>query len=150
MSDDDDRTPGIGESESTVQYRYYTGYCNICGEIIVGEKLFTAVVTRCTIIVEYSLYSVCVCVSCHSMYFGHQACGRTSRGHTGRRSHKISHPPSFCGACLNSSREKDSAVPFPRRLRSRILCINESIVLHLLGIFYFRFLFFCEEKSQFV
>ena len=33
--------------------------------------------------------------------------GRTSRGHTGGRSHRISHPPSFCGACLNFSREKD-------------------------------------------
>ena len=41
--------------------------------------------------------------------------GRTSRGHTGGRSHRISHPPSFCGACLNFSREKDSAVTFPRR-----------------------------------
>ena len=29
----------------------------------------------------------------------------------------ISHPPSFCGACLNFSREKDSAIPFPRRSR---------------------------------
>ena len=36
-------------------------------------------------------------------------------GHTGGRSHRISHPPSFCGACLNFSRDKDSAVPFPRR-----------------------------------
>ena len=34
------------------------------------------------------------------------------------RSHRIS-PPSFCGACLNFSREKDSAVPFPRRPWSR-------------------------------
>ena len=41
--------------------------------------------------------------------------GRTSRGHIGGRSHRISHPPSFCGACLNFSREKDSAIPFPRR-----------------------------------
>ena len=40
--------------------------------------------------------------------------GRTSRGHTGGWSHRISHPPSFCGACLNFSREKDSAIPFPR------------------------------------
>ena len=24
-------------------------------------------------------------------------------------------PPSLCGACFNFSREKDSAVPFPRR-----------------------------------
>ena len=37
------------------------------------------------------------------------------RGHTGGRSHRISHPPSFCGACLYFSREKDSAVPFHRR-----------------------------------
>ena len=28
--------------------------------------------------------------------------------------YRISHPPSFCGACLNFYREKDSAVPFPR------------------------------------
>ena len=33
--------------------------------------------------------------------------GRTSRGHTGGGSHRISHPPSFCGARLNFSREKD-------------------------------------------
>ena len=41
--------------------------------------------------------------------------GRTSRGHTGGMSHRIFHPPSFCGACLHFYREKDSAVPFPRR-----------------------------------
>ena len=39
--------------------------------------------------------------------------GRT--GPTGGRSHRISHPPCFCGACLNFSREKDSAILFPRR-----------------------------------
>ena len=38
--------------------------------------------------------------------------GRTSRGHTGGRSHRISHPLSVCGACLNFSHEKDSAIPF--------------------------------------
>ena len=37
------------------------------------------------------------------------------KGHTGERSHRNSHPPSFCDACLNFSREKDSAIPFPRR-----------------------------------
>ena len=42
--------------------------------------------------------------------------GHTSRGHTGGRSHRIFHPPSFCGACLNFFREKDSGIPFPRRL----------------------------------
>ena len=55
----------------------------------------------------YYYYGVCMC--CHPNY-----CGRTSQGHTGERPHRIS-PPSFCGACLHFSREKDSAVPFPRR-----------------------------------
>ena len=52
------------------------------------------------------------------------------KGHTG-----FFHPPSFCGACLDFCREKDSAIPFPRRPWSRILCTNELIVLHPLGIF---------------
>ena len=41
--------------------------------------------------------------------------GRTNRGHTGGRSHRISHPPSFCRACLIFFREKDSAGTFPRQ-----------------------------------
>ena len=66
--------------------------------------------------------------------------GRTRRGHTGGRSHRISQSPSFCGAFLNFSREKDSVIPFPRRPWSRILCINDFlIVLHPLGIFIFVF-----------
>ena len=73
--------------------------------------------------------------------------GCNSRGHTGGRSHRISHPPSFCGACLYSSCEKDSAVTFPRRPRSRILCTNDLIVLHSLGVL-ILFHFFSEEKSQ--
>ena len=47
----------------------------------------------------------------------------------------------FCGACLNFSREKDSAIPFPRRLWSRILCTNDLIVLHSLGSFILFFSF---------
>ena len=54
--------------------------------------------------------------------------GRTSRGHTGR-SHRIFHPPSFCGACLNFSREKDSAIPF----------VKSTLVGH--------FFFFFSEKN---
>ena len=61
---------------------------------------------------------VCVCV-CVCVFFPFildiKFVGRTSRGHTGGRSHRISHPLSFCGACLYFSREKDSAIPFPRR-----------------------------------
>ena len=65
--------------------------------------------------------------------------GCTSRGHTVERSHRIFHPPSFCGACLNSSREKDSAIPFPRRQGSRIFCTNDLTMLHPLGIFHYVF-----------
>ena len=52
--------------------------------------------------------SMCVCfLPTHS---GHQVRWTYQPG-----SHRISHTPSFCGACLNFSREKDSAIPFPRR-----------------------------------
>ena len=57
---------------------------------------------------------VCVCVF-FPFILDIKFVGRTSLGHTGGRSHRISRPPSFCGACLNFSREKDSAIPFPRR-----------------------------------
>ena len=57
---------------------------------------------------------VCVCVF-FPFILDIKFVRRTSRGHTVGRSHKISHPPSFCGACLIFSREKDSAIPFPRR-----------------------------------
>ena len=64
--------------------------------------------------VKVSKPTVCVCV-CFQFILDIKFVGRTSRGHTGGRSHRIFHPPSFCGACLNFSREKDSAFPFPRR-----------------------------------
>ena len=57
---------------------------------------------------------MCVCVFFPSI-LDIKFIGRTSRGHTGGRSHRIFNPPSFCGACLDFCREKDSAIPFPRR-----------------------------------
>ena len=56
----------------------------------------------------------CVCVFFPSI-LDIKFVGRTSRGHTGGRSHRIFNLPSFCGACLDFCREKDSAIPFPRR-----------------------------------
>ena len=38
-----------------------------------------------------------------------------------------------------ASIKKDSAIPFPRRPWSRILCTNDLIVLHPFGIFIFIF-----------
>ena len=60
------------------------------------------------------VHSMCVCVFFPSI-LDIKFVGRTSRGHTGGRSHRIFNPPSFCGACLDFCREKDSAIPFPRR-----------------------------------
>ena len=62
----------------------------------------------------HCLVCVCVCVFFPSI-LDIKFVGRTSRGHTGGRSHRIFNPPSFCGACLDFCREKDSAIPFPRR-----------------------------------
>ena len=78
---------------------------------------------------------MCVCCVFFPSILDIKFVGRTSRGHTGGRSHRIFNPPSFCGACLDFCREKDSAILFPRRPCSRILCTNELIVLHPLGIF---------------
>ena len=63
---------------------------------------------------------VCVCVfSVHPFWTSSSLdvpAGVTQeKGHTGERSHRIFNPPSFCGACLDFCREKDSAIPFPRR-----------------------------------
>ena len=85
--------------------------------------------------IYYWFASVCVFCVFFPSILDIKFVGRTSRGHTGGRSHRIFYPPSFCGACLDFCREKDSAIPFPRRPWSRILCTNELIVLHPLGIF---------------
>ena len=61
--------------------------------------LLRCLYTNCTAMVKCHVCVLCVCY--HLIYFGRQNCGRTSQGHTGGRSHRISHPPSFCGAYLN-------------------------------------------------
>ena len=38
--------------------------------------------------------------------------GRTSRGHTGGTSHRISYPPFFCGACLKIFLARRTQQPF--------------------------------------
>ena len=92
------------------------------------------------------LRCLCVCVCFLPIHSGHQVPwtyqpGSHRRKVTQKEGHRISHPPSFCGACLNFPREKDSAIHFPRRLWSRILCTNDLIVLHALGIFILFFSF---------
>ena len=76
-----------------------------------SNKITLGIAVRADAILDY------VCVFC--VFFPSildiKFVGRTSRGHTGGRSHRIFNPPSFCGACLDFCREKDSAIPFPRR-----------------------------------
>ena len=84
-----------------------------CGEY--AARLFILFFFPCSADHERD-WSPCVCVFFFFPFIlDIKFVGRTSRGHTGGRSHRISHPPSFCGACLNFSREKNSAIPFPRR-----------------------------------
>ena len=83
----------------------------------------------------HNLLLVCVCVCFLPIHSGHQVRWTYQPGSHRRKVTQDSHPPSFCGACLTFSREKDSAIPFPRRPRSRFfLFTNELIVLHPLGI----------------
>ena len=60
--------------------------------------------------------------------------GLTNRGHIGGSSHRISHLPSFCGARLKFSREKNSAIFLTLVDRDVEFCVttNDLIVLHYL------------------
>ena len=85
---------------------------------LLGNFLFIYVLVRKNPMTVATSQWVCVCVCVFFPFILRldiKFVGRTGRGHTGGRSHRISHPPSFCGACLNFSREKDSAILFPRR-----------------------------------
>ena len=82
---------------------------NQCYNIVIGKEKYVYIIQQ---VRRYIL--LCVCVF-FSFILDIKFVGRTSRGHPGGRSHRIFHPPSFCGACLYFSREKDAASPFPRR-----------------------------------
>ena len=62
-----------------------------------------------------------------------------AEGHTG-----FIHLPS---AVVAFSRERDSAVHFPRRQGSRRLCTKDLIVLHLLGFYFILFILFFVRKN---
>ena len=87
---------------------------------------------------------VCVCCAFFPFILDIKFVGRTSRGHTGGRSHRIFHPPSFCGAYLNFSGEKDSAIPFPRP--SSTVKSNFVYRSPLVGHFFYYFPFFSEKN----
>ena len=102
-------------------FSFYEGHKERRTEIFVGlfqgcTGLWTAGCWLTRRLHQLKAYTtMCVCVFFSFILDIKKFVGRTSRGHTGGRSHMIFHPPSFCGARLNFSREKDSAIPFPRR-----------------------------------
>ena len=92
-----------------------------------------------------------LCVCCRPIYSERRfsPLGRVSRGHTGGRpTHRrfflfylflVLHLPSAVLAFL-FYREKGSALPFPRRPRSRMLCTHDKVALHCWVL--------CEKKPQ--
>ena len=84
-----------------------------------GRRAVEPLVRDCSLMLRDGIIGIIIvqCVFC--VFFPSildiKFVGRTSRGHTGGRSHRIFNPPSFCGACLEFCHEKDSAIPFPRR-----------------------------------
>ena len=66
---------------------------------------------------------MCVCVCVFFPFILHiKFVGRTSRSHTGGRSHRISHPHSFCGCCC--CLKKNQNAPRPSEIVSHILVAN--------------------------
>ena len=64
----------------------------------------------------FSVVPACVCVCVFSSHsFWTSSSLDVPAGVTQEEGHRIFNPPSFCGACLDFCREKDSAIPFPRR-----------------------------------
>ena len=104
----------IFASLSHTHYWYEVGMLKVPAYILTGGK-------KCQNI--FLGVCVCVCVFFPLTLDVIRFVGRTSRAHTEGRSLKISHPPSFCGACLSLSRVKDSAVAFPRVDREAEFCV---------------------------
>ena len=78
--------------------------------LVIGLEFFTFEVATYTFVLFRLQCSTSLCVCFLPIHSGHQVRWTNQPG-----SRRIFHPPSFCGACLNFSREKNSAIPFPRR-----------------------------------
>ena len=91
---------------------------------------------------------VCVCVCVFFPFIlDIKFVGRTSRGHTRGRSHRISHPPSFYGACLYFSRDKRFSHFFPSSTVKSNFVYQRFNRSPLVGHFFvFCFLFFSEKN----
>ena len=88
--------------------------------------------------IVYDVVTAGIFVCCHPTYPYRQVRGCTRQCHIWGRPHIISSLLVYC-ACLNFSRETDSAVSFLPRLWSRTWCTDGLIFLHLLDSFSRRF-----------
>ena len=69
--------------------------------------------------------------------------------YSGPGSHRISHPPSFCGgACLNFLVRRIQPFLFLVNREVEFLRTNELIVLHLLGIYFILFIYLVWGKKK--
>ena len=87
---------------------------------------------------------VCICV-CYLIYSRRQVCGRTSRGHTGERSHSIS--PSAVLALIFLARRIQPFLPVSN-VKSNFVYYSELIVLLFLGLFIYFILFFVRKNPS--
>ena len=91
-------------SPHALHYRYELGMLKIIVALVVAIKINK----------KQRYEMLCVCVFSYLLFWTSSSLdvptGVTQEGHTGF----FIHLPS-AGACLNFSREKDSAIPFPRR-----------------------------------
>ena len=81
-----------------------------------------------SVVVLIVVFMECVCVRVCVFFpfiLDVKFVGCTSRGHTGERSHRISHPPSFCGACLFF---------LARRIQSSLFLIDREVEFCVLTI----------------
>ena len=133
-------------------------YNTILYYIILYYSLLYSIILYFTILCYTLLYSiipyytlrfsiVCVCVF---FPFILDINGRTSRGHTGGRSHRISHPPSFCGTCLNFFSREGFSHSFPSStVKSNFMCTNDLNRSPPVGHFSFSFFNFLVRKIPF-
>ena len=72
-----------------------------------------AVAMKAVAVFASSALDVCVVCVFFPFILDIKFVGRTNRGHTGGRSHRISHPPSFYGACLTFFSREGFSNSFP-------------------------------------
>ena len=103
------------------------------GNIIFPVQLTTSRIGNLTRLIHTLLYVMTIhnvsrSVNVIPFLLGRQFCGRTIRGHTGRRSLRIPPPCPFVLRCLPSFfLGKVSNVPFPCRRWNRFMCTHELL-----------------------